>query len=159
MGLDMYLERCDRKVWGYKNFDLDVIKGEKPDLYNELKPYIVQRGKNFYWESLFEEVGYWRKANAIHRWFVENVQDGVDDCGKYEVEKEKLEELLAYCKEDLEDMSRAKELLPTMEGFFFGSTEYDEWYFEDIKDTIKILEKVLEETDFDRQMITYQSSW
>lgn len=159
MGLDMYLKRCDRKVWGYKNLDIDEVKSENPDLYNELKPYIVQRGKHFRWESLFEEVGYWRKANAIHRWFVENIQDGVDDCGKYEVEKEKLEELLAYCKEVLEDHSKAEELLPTQCGFFFGSTEYDEWYFEDIKDTIKILEKVLEETDFDRQMITYQSSW
>lgn len=159
MGLDMYLERCDRKVLSYKNLDIDVVKIENPDLYNELKPYIVQRGKHFHWQSLFEEVGYWRKANAIHRWFVENIQDGVDDCGKYEVEKEKLEELLAYCKEVLEDHSKAEELLPTQCGFFFGSTEYDEWYFEDIKDTIKILEKVLEETDFDRQMITYQSSW
>lgn len=159
MGLDMYLERCDRKVWGYKNLDVDEVKSENPDLYNELKPYIVQRGKHFHWGSLFEEVGYWRKANAIHRWFVENIQDGVDDCGKYEVEKEKLEELLAYCKEVLEDHSKAEELLPSQCGFFFGSTEYDEWYFEDIKDTIKILEKVLEETDFDRQMITYQSSW
>lgn len=159
MGLDMYLERCDRKVWGYKNLDVDEVKSENPDLYNELKPYIVQRGKHFHWQSLFEEVGYWRKANAIHRWFVENIQDGVDDCGKYEVEKEKLEELLAYCKEVLEDHSKAEELLPTQCGFFFGSTEYDEWYFEDVKDTIKILEKVLEETDFDRQMITYQSSW
>lgn len=159
MGLDMYLKRCDRKVWGYKNLDIDEVKSENPDLYNELKPYIVQRGKHFHWESLFEEVGYWRKANAIHRWFVENIQDGVDDRGKYEVEKEKLEELLAYCKEVLEDHSKAEELLPSQCGFFFGSTEYDEWYFEDIKDTIKILEKVLEETDFDRQMITYQSSW
>lgn len=159
MGLDMYLEKCSRKMWGYKDLYLPEVKENKPELYEELKPYIIQRGEYFHWESLFEEVGYWRKANAIHQWFVENVQNGVDNCGQYEVEKKKLEELLAYCKEIIEDHSKAEELLPTQSGFFFGSTEYDEWYFEYIKDTINILEKVLEETDFDREMITYQSSW
>ena len=27
------------------------------------------------------QIASWRKANAIHKWFVDNVQDGVDDCG------------------------------------------------------------------------------
>ena len=42
------------------------------------------------WEDDHEEVGYWRKANQIHKWFVDNVQDGVDDCGEYKVTKEQL---------------------------------------------------------------------
>ena len=29
------------------------------------------------------EVGYWRKANAIHKWFVDHVQNGQDDCGQH----------------------------------------------------------------------------
>ena len=53
----------------------------------------------------------------------------------------------------------ASELLPTQDGFFFGSTEYDQWYMEDIKSTIDILTKALEETDFDREMVVYSSSW
>ena len=44
-----------------------------------------------------DEVGYWRKANAIHKWFVDNVQNGEDDCGDYSVSKELLEELLNDC--------------------------------------------------------------
>ena len=44
-------------------------------------------------------------------------------------------------------------------GFFFGGTEYDEYYFEDIKDTIEIIKNVLETTDFDKEMIYYVSSW
>lgn len=159
MGLDMYLEKCNRKMFGYRNIDVEEIKTTKPELYEELKPYIVQRGKYCHWESLFEEVGYWRKANAIHQWFVEKVQDGVDNCGQYEVEKEQIEELLELCKSVDADHRKAAILLPTQSGFFFGSTEYDEWYFEDIKNTIETLTKVLEETDFDREMITYQSSW
>ena len=54
MGLDMYLEKCNRKVWGYRDFDLDEIKSNKPELYEDLKPYIHQRGsERYHWESLF----------------------------------------------------------------------------------------------------------
>lgn len=50
-------------------------------------------------------------------------------------------------------------LLPTSEGFFFGSTEYDEWYVEDIKDTAEQLNHILEETDFKTEELFYNSSW
>ena len=26
------------------------------------------------------QVGYWRKVNAIHNWFIENLTDGEDNC-------------------------------------------------------------------------------
>ncbi len=45
-----------------------------------------------------ESVMYWRKANHIHAWFVDNVQSGRDDCGTYVVEKNKLRELLSVCE-------------------------------------------------------------
>ena len=142
--------------------------------------------------KLAEEVGYWRKANQIHSWFVNNVQDGVDDCEyHHEVTKEILEELLSICKNVLascelvdgeitngythnedgtknpiieygqyvKDPSVAAELLPSADGFFFGSTDYDEFYVDDIKSTINIITKVLETTDFEKQMIYYVSSW
>ena len=191
MGLDMYLERCDRKAWGFKNIDIDEAKESKPQLYEEIKPYLHERGKYVHWESIFEEVGYWRKANAIHKWFVDNVQDGEDDCGYYEVNREQLEQLLHICKlikskckmksgkiengyywnesgekipiiedgEYIENPEIAQEYLPTQSGFFFGSTDYDEWYMKDIEYTIETLTKVLDETDFDTQMVVYTSSW
>jgi hypothetical protein len=59
----------------------------------------------------------------------------------------------------VKDPSVAKELLPSTSGFFFGSTDYDEYYVEDIKNTINIITKVLETTDFEAQMIYYCSSW
>lgn len=52
-----------------------------------------------------------------------------------------------------------EELLPTQCGFFFGSTNYDEFYIDDIKETVSILTKVLEETNFDEYKIYYSSSW
>ena len=191
MGLDMYLERCNRKAWGFRGVDIDKAKTDNPKLYEELKPFIHKRGGEIYsWESIFEEIGYWRKANAIHKWFVDNAQDGVDDCDYYEVSKEQLEDLLDTCiqvrdasmmkhgwvnngqrfengmwcpifeeGEVIVDTTVAEALLPTQSGFFFGGTDYDQWYMEDIMDTIEIITKVLETTDFALEMVFYSSSW
>ena len=178
MGLDMYLYRT-KKVEGYTAEDyytvddtvcehvtkdadvaglnLETITGISKA--NELLPRIKNRGEYFTWYSIFEEVGYWRKANQIHRWFVENVQDGIDECQPSLVTKERLEELLRTVKQVLEDFSKARELLPTQSGFFFGSTDYDEWYKKGLEHTVEVLEKVLAETDFDNEVILYRSSW
>lgn len=134
--------------------------------------------KYSYWDTehkygyyrIMEEVGYWRKANSIHNWFVKNVQDGIDDCDyHHEVTKEKLEELLNICGsvlescklvgEQIKDSTTAEELLPTTCGFFFGSTGYDEYYIEDIKETVEIIKNVLMTTDFETEMVYYVSSW
>ena len=159
MGLDMYLERHHKAVAGYLGEDLEKMKETNPKGYAFVEPYIVERGQYIKWKDLSEEVGYWRKANAIHRWFAENVQNGEDDCGTYSVSKAELEELLGICRDLKRGTEDPKTLLPTQGGFFFGNTEYDEWYWENIESTIYILEKVLAETDFDNYQITYHSSW
>lgn len=116
--------------------------------------------KKYGFARIMEQVGYWRKANAIHNWFVENIQGGVDDCNYHrEVRKEDLEELLDVCHEVLTNPDLAELRLPTQGGFFFGGTDYDEYYIQDIKDTIDIITKVLETTDFEKEMIYYVSSW
>ena len=110
--------------------------------------------------TIEEEAGYWRKSNAIHGWFVDNVQEGVDDCKQYYVSQEKLEELLGLVKQVLTNPDKASQILPVREGFFFGNYDpeegYDTWYFEDMKETKKILEAALKEKDAD---FYYQSSW
>lgn len=103
-------------------------------------------------------VAYWRKANAIHNWFVENVQDGEDNCRSYPVSREELQVLLNLCNEVCKDRNSANELLPSVEGFFFGGTEYDEWYFGSVEETINQLSNILEKTDHD-WYFEYQSSW
>ena len=99
----------------------------------------------------------WRKANQIHGWFVENVQGGVDDQGTYEVSREQLQELLDTCRKVQADHSLAQELLPTREGFFFGVTDYDEGYFEDIGYSVTQLEEVLKLDP--RWWFTYSCWW
>ena len=90
-----------------------------------------------------EDAIYWRKSNAIHRWFVIEAGEGNDDCTPIYVAIEHLAELRDNCLEVLEDRGKAAEILPTMGGFFFGSTDYDECYFEDLKTTAADLTRLL----------------
>jgi hypothetical protein len=116
--------------------------------------------KRFKISSEEHEVGYWRKSNQIHNWFVKKVQDGVDECQESYVLREQLEELLQTCKAVKANPELAPELLPSQGGFFFGSTDYDEWYFHDIDQTIEILENELEiKYPNGRPEYYYQSSW
>lgn len=108
----------------------------------------------------YVEAGYWRKANAIHKWFVENVQNGIDECQLSVVSRDQINMLLERVELVLRDNSRARELLPTTSGFFFGSTDHDEWYFRDLEDTQEILKKALDILDGDDTItFYYQSSW
>lgn len=104
------------------------------------------------------KVGYWRKANAIHDWFVQNCQNGEDDCRESYVSIEQLEELRKICKMVLENHALASEYLPTTSGFFFGSTDYDEWYFQDLQSTVEIIDNALSKVS-DDWTFSYQSSW
>lgn len=110
--------------------------------------------KSYY--VMTEEI-YWRKANQIHRWFVENVQHNIDNCAMYYVSKMSLCELKELCEKVLEDKELANELLPVGKGFFFGSVEYDEWYFKDLEYTVEKLDELLKNEKYD--FYKYQSSW
>ncbi len=109
-------------------------------------------------------VMYWRKANAIHNWFVQNVQGGEDDCGYHECGYDELASLLKIINTilDEDDVEQQKALagvfLPPQEGFFFGDTEIDDWYFEDLNNTARKLEALLAERN-DKLWFVYHSSW
>ena len=148
MGLDMNLYRrrymMTSDVWKEEaRHSIKIERGGKPIDTSKVK-------------FVIEEVGYWRKANHIHKWFVDNVQNGVDDCGTYTVSVEQLEALKKACENVLSDHSLAETLLPTTSGFFFGSTNYDKWYFEDIEHTIDVINEALSS---DADSFEYSSSW
>lgn len=64
------------------------------------------------------------------------------------------------CKQVIDDHSLADSILPTVSGFFFGDTSYDEYYFQDIEYTYGGLKKELESLDPDSEVIyKYESSW
>jgi hypothetical protein len=190
MGLDMYL---NKKTYIGAKYDFYGIKGRLSLTANGKKIPIKLKRVG----EIVEEVAYWRKANAIHNWFVENVQDGKDDCEEYTVSLAQLKELLDVCRRVkaashlvkgtiangytfekdgkekpileegrvVEDSDAAQELLPTTSGFFFGSTDYDEYYMADIDLTIEQIEPLVEELESEKlegrtmSTIYYQSSW
>ena len=147
MGLDMYLT-AKRYIYDFDD--------EGTALRDALKDLSVN-GMEV--KELSYRAGYWRKANHIHKWFVDNVQDGVDNCAEYLVSVEDLENLLALVNEVLTHTKKAKELLPTSNGFFFGSDLYDESYYEDLIHTKAIIENVLSITELRKYDIYYSSSW
>ena len=103
------------------------------------------------------EVAYWRKANAIHNWMVANVQNGDDDCRKYYFSPEAMQKLLSVCEAVLENLGEAEYLLPPTSGFFFGSTNIDEYYLRDVKYTRdRLIECLKCGTDWS---FYYSSSW
>ena len=108
--------------------------------------------------SVSIQVGYWRKVNAIHNWFVEELADGKDECQPIYVPRSSLIDLKIRCEEVLADNSKADTLLPTGSGFFFGSTEYDDWYFYGIEKTVKIISKLIEDVP-EGWAFEYQASW
>jgi hypothetical protein len=107
------------------------------------------------------QLAYWRKANEIHQWFVDNVQGGEDECKPHSLDSDKLRELLSVVDIVLtaHNKETAEKLLPTQPGFFFGSCEYDECYWSDLRRTKKMLEAILSEPDADMAEYVYQSSW
>lgn len=157
MGLDMYLtKRHYVQKWDHhkeeETFDVTVTKG------GEDYPYINPSKVSY----VFEEAAYWRKANAIHGWFVENVQDGIDQCQESHVSPRNINDLHEACCEALANKDNPGDILPTKSGFFFGGTEYDEWYWEDIKRTKEVCESILSDMGDGAYLpydLYYQASW
>ena len=147
MGLDMYLN-AKRFLWHSEEELANKITANFPELGDK-------KVKN-----ITAEIGYWRKSNQIHKWFVDNVQDGTDDCGDYEVSTEKLKELLDLIDKVLADKTQAPNLLPNSSGFFFGSQDYDEYYFQDLEYTKTLIEGILGNEELRKHWyLEYHSSW
>ena len=144
MSLDMYL---NKKTYVGSTRNKLKINGLKSQIDITRVKYIV------------EDIAYWRKANAIHQWFVNNVQNAEDDCKPYNVSNEQLKKLLELCVQVLKEPDRAPEILPTQEGFLFGSTDYDARYFQSLNYTVDVLGTELKEYEGQSQEYEYQSSW
>jgi len=168
MGLDQYLEArqyVSRKVYNKEAQDYEA-NPRYETLVADNFPKGLSKFADFAGGSVSMVVGKWRKANQIHRWFVENIQDGEDDCGEYMVTQEELGELGLIIDQILdvpagteERIAVAEELLPVEQGFFFGSYEYGEYYFEQLEYTLQLIKHLAQSEDFDKLSFYYSSSW
>ena len=154
MGLDMYLKA--RKYLSSHDEREGPLKAQISELVKEIN-------KGFALNELVFEAMYWRKANSIHKWFVDNVQGGKDDCEEYPVSEDHLKSLLDTINKVFENRELASELLQPQSGFFFGSIEMDEYYWEDLECTRNKLTNLLGK--FEPGEIgwywhfSYQASW
>ena len=164
MGLDMYFYA--RKTT-YKSFS----KWGNPERANEvnypedLKPfsdYNYDRNFKSVQTETSYQIGYFRKFNALHSYIVKTFADGVDNCQEILLCKEDVEQIKKVLDDVLnahQQVEKAKEILPTQSGFFFGGTDYDEFYFEDVKDAADLMQSFLDNFDFENYQLVYQASW
>ena len=174
MGLDMYLHATKY----FSSFS-------EADTRDKLEKVI---GRKFQSCEVKVEVGYWRKANQIHKWFVDTCGKELDDDNNcdMEVSREQLAELKALCEQIIEildkqllekvkkydkwnkkdyehevytDTKEVEKLLPRSQGFFFGDYEYDEYYKADLEQTITIINKCFEEYDEKDWYFSYRASY
>lgn len=145
MGLDMYLFKR-KKI---RDDDKDLNKSA----YNQ-RLYRARQNE--------EEILYWRKANMIRSWFVNHTALLSDDDGVYiPISRETLELLKQDLEDTLNDYKLAIVLFPTSSGFFFGDTDYDEYYWKKLEYTLEEVTKILDEdiVDWDNEVVEYCDSW
>jgi hypothetical protein len=147
MGLDMYLYAS--------KFVSNMEYRNEQDQFNKIVSALEAEQFTMGHVIAEVEVAYWRKANAIHAFFVDGEDD---DCQPIYVNREHLERLQDLCLQVIDNPALAEELLPTQGGFFFGSTEYDEWYMDSIKETHDKLSQLLAKIP-DGWSFKYQASW
>ena len=154
MGLDMYLYGLDDEdIPTFKKAKKLIQESDGGRYTDEIRDLL----DNF-WEKEGEALAYWRKANAIHKFFCDCGEE-IDKSIYYIITREDIGQLLQRCIQVLivkdEDYSNCN--LPTESGFFFGSVEYDDYYYYQLQDTIEQLTKILKEYDNDKFL--YYASW
>lgn len=131
----------DWKIYPYTAKILDL-----PELEEELKKEV---------KGHYEQYNaYFRKVNFLFKYF-EDRGKMVDQHYAF-VEPEDVEDIIYKCEqilaakkgEGLLDEGETVEefaasLLPTQCGFFFGSTDYDEYYFSDVKNCLRQMKQYL----------------
>lgn len=157
MGLDQYLS-VDMYISGWSHAPHSAYKKILDEL--EMSKYITEGAPSF---TVSINVIYWRKANAIHNWFVQNVGEGVDNCQEYCVSGEALKELQMKCADALNaynagELDKCENILPPVNGFFFGGTDIDEYYKEDLENTILEIDKINDLIE-EGYYFSYQASW
>lgn len=167
MGLDIFFNKTRRTEW--KRFQNELSD------YENLPKGEQNEGNNPYDGFKPEEIGYFRKVNFLMSFF------GYDgNCEYKEIAKCELEDLRDACAEiskmepikvdvheyayggtaevedySLADKERCAELLPTQSGFFFGSTDYDQWYFNDVREVFEWVDGVLDHLADDEVVLMY----
>lgn len=160
MGLDQYLEA--------RKYIDGGTPGEPTLAFEEalkFAPYGLTKHAEFPYAGISYLVAYWRKANAIHGWFQTHLTEDVSNCQDVHVARKHLEQLRDDCQEvlDARGKSNAEEvavrLLPPTPGFFFGSSDVDDWYYRDLEFTVTMINDVLNKIPDSNDWSFYYRAW
>lgn len=110
MGLDSYLYTSSKEL---ANAVADWMEAHDEDY------------SNIEWCREDGMICYWRKYSPIHSWMVENIQDGNDDCGIYEINYAQMMNLYETVCQEYNDPG-STDFQPT-NNFFFSPSDIDEW--------------------------------
>ena len=102
----------------------------------------------------WNKVAYFRKVNFLIPFFGYE-----ENCSNIEIDKYQVEDLIEACKEVLANHDKASFLLPTQAGLFFGSTDYDDLYFDDVQNVKEKFEEVLADFDMDEDILIMYCWW
>ena len=164
MGLDMYFFAKKTTYKSFSKWDNSdrVDETNYPEDLKTFSDYIYDRNfKSVQTETRYQ-IGYFRKFNALHSYIVKTFANGIDNCQDIYLYKEDVEQIKKVLDDVLnahQRVEKAKEPLPTQSGFFFGGTDYDEYYFEDVKDAADLMQSFLCNFDFDTYELVYRASW
>ena len=121
-----------------------------------LDMYLFKRNKK---TDELTEIGYWRKHNALHGFMNTFTDHDIENLEKVSLTKDNLQEILELSEAIIRKDLDPEYSMPVFEGFFYGSYEYDEWYFHRTQDTIEIMKNALRDTNFDEDEVYYQAWW
>ena len=127
MGLDIFFYRTSKSAnleeYNKKNEQLNKLYSLPQEEFK--KPKNTKKADELHdWLNVNNprvEIAYFCKVNFLIPFF-----DYGDNCSSIEIRKCQVEELVDNCNKVLDNHDLAEELLPTVCGFFFGSTDYDE---------------------------------
>lgn len=189
MGLDQKIVRVNKNDLDkfYVANLRTIIAPYNPDLdhdYIHANATTYRELKDLYYEALYQNnpkseiyekhmqelLGSWdhsdiwrgRKENHIHQWVIDFQQlfysQNIDDTNHDYILIDP-DELLDDLGAALSDREQTPEIMPTRSGFFFGPTEYDDYYF----DSLTVLYDTLADDKdlgyFNTHSYFYWSSW
>ena len=119
-----------------------------------IKIHVDQEDQNkteeeIYDTKLGEEILYYRKVNFLIPFFEDSVLYEEMGFILSSVHKDKIKDLIDSCEMVLKNRKKAPEILPTEGGFFFGSTEYDDYYFKCVQEVLSNFKELLKDFEED----------
>lgn len=90
-----------------------------------------------------DTIAYFRKANCLQNYFEQKYE--IENCVPHKMSLDDIKDILDKVTKVLENHSLAEQLFPTCAGFFYGSLDYGEGYFYDLREIQKAFKFILDE--------------